>query len=152
SSGHKVHNVSAPIENNLDYAEELARLQRQEHEAHSAIAKYGFEFSNETAEMLHQADIETRRNLVLATGDPAGSIVSTGGVPAGSIPAGSIPTSHVPAGSVPASHVPASSIPAGGVLAGSIDSTWFASNVVMDPVATKRVNTIHPQSQIIGEL
>nr|GEX65589.1 putative ribonuclease H-like domain-containing protein [Tanacetum cinerariifolium] len=28
----------------------------------------------------------------------------------------------------------------------------FASNVVVDPVATKRVNTIHPQSQIIGAL
>nr|GFD31342.1 retrovirus-related Pol polyprotein from transposon TNT 1-94 [Tanacetum cinerariifolium] len=40
--------------------------------------KYGFELSNETAEVLHQAEIETRRNLVLAAGDPAGSIVSTG--------------------------------------------------------------------------
>nr|GEX14513.1 hypothetical protein [Tanacetum cinerariifolium] len=197
-SGPKVHDVSSPMENNLDYAEELARLQRQEHEAHSAATKYGFEFSNKTTKMLHQAGIETRRNLVLAAGDPAGSIVSTGGVPVGSVPAGSIPTSsvpagsvpasHVPAGSVPASHVPASSIPAGGVLAGSIDfvgfsdpvasesvpavfttdhtansplppghsltqvNTLYASNVAVDPIATKRVNTIHPQSQIIGEL
>nr|GEV80513.1 ribonuclease H-like domain-containing protein [Tanacetum cinerariifolium] len=215
-SGPKVLDVSTPMENNLDYAEELARLQRQEHEAHFTAAKYGFEFSNETAEMLLLADIEPRRNLVLAAGDPASSIVSTGGVPAGSIPADS-----VPAGSVPASHVPTSSIPAGGVLAGSIDSAGFsdpaasesipvvftpdhvvvspfplhslglsehstrfpypsdlgnhqpttgifssssydddfcadvtnlASNVAVDPVATKRVNTIHPQSQIIGEL
>nr|GEY47427.1 putative ribonuclease H-like domain-containing protein [Tanacetum cinerariifolium] len=67
--GPKVHDVSAPMELNLDYAKELARLQRQEHEAHSA-----------------------------------------------------------------ATNVPA------------------ASNVVVDPVATKRVNTIHPQSHIIGEL
>nr|GFB81859.1 copia protein [Tanacetum cinerariifolium] len=231
-SGPKVHDVSAPIENNLDYAEELARLQRQEHEAHSVATKYGFEFFDETAEMLHQAEIETRRNLVLAAKDRDGSIVSTGEVPSGSVPAGSIPTSsvpagsvpasHVPAGSVPASHVPASSIPAGGVLAGSIDSAGFgnpaasesvlavfttdhaavsplppghslgssehstrfpspsdlgnhqptagiffsssydddfcadvtnlASNVAVDPVVTKRVNTIHPQSQIIGKL
>nr|GEX96701.1 hypothetical protein [Tanacetum cinerariifolium] len=250
--GPKVHDVSAPMENNLDYAEELARLQRQAHEAHSAAAKYDFEFSDETVEMLHQAEIENRRNLVLAAGDHAGSIVSTGGVPAGSVPAGSIPTSSVPAGSVPASHVPpssapagsvpashvpansipagsvpashvpASSISAGGVLAGSINSDGFgdpaasesvpdvfptdhlatsplppshslgsyehsirfpslsdlgnhhptagifsfssydddfyadvtnlASNVAVDPVVTKRVNTIHPQSQIIGEL
>nr|GEY08687.1 putative ribonuclease H-like domain-containing protein [Tanacetum cinerariifolium] len=216
-TGPKVHDGSAPMENNLDYAKELARLQRQEHEAHSAAVKYGFEFSNETAEMFHQANIETYRMLVLAAGDPVGSIVSTGGVPAGSIP-----TSSVPAGSVPASHVPASSIPAGGVLAGSIDSarvcdpivsesvpaifttdhavvsplppshslgssehstrfpspsdhgnhqptavifssssydddfctdvTNLASNVAVDPVATKRVNIIHPQSHIIGEL
>nr|GFB14715.1 putative ribonuclease H-like domain-containing protein [Tanacetum cinerariifolium] len=161
--------------------------------------------------------IESRRNLVLALGDPASSIVSTGGVagsvptsgvPAGSVPVGSIPASHVPASSIPASsvpagsvlasHVPASSIPAGGVLAGSINSAEFddpaasssehttrfsspsdlgnhqptagifssssydadfcadvtslASNVAVDPVATKRVNTIHPHSQIIREL
>nr|GFD38162.1 ribonuclease H-like domain-containing protein [Tanacetum cinerariifolium] len=50
----KVNDVSAPMKNNLDYTEELARLQKQEHEAHSVAAKYGFEFSNETAEMLHQ--------------------------------------------------------------------------------------------------
>nr|GFD32063.1 ribonuclease H-like domain-containing protein [Tanacetum cinerariifolium] len=76
--GPKYNTVFAPMENHLDYAEELARLQRQEHEAHSAAAKYGFEFSNETAEMLHQVEIETYRNLVLAAGDPTG-IVSTGG-------------------------------------------------------------------------
>nr|GEZ46098.1 putative ribonuclease H-like domain-containing protein [Tanacetum cinerariifolium] len=208
----KVNDVSAPMESNLDYAEELARIQRQEHKAHSAAAKYGFEFSNETAEMLHQAEIKTHRNLVLAAGDPAGSIVSTGGVSAGSISASS----------VPARSVPARSVPAGGVLAGSINSAGFgdltasesvlavftpdhaanstlhpghslgsnehstrfpspsdlgnhqptadifssssydddfcadvtklASSVTVDPVATKRVKTIHPQSQIIGEL
>nr|GFD36247.1 hypothetical protein [Tanacetum cinerariifolium] len=70
------------IENHLDYAEELARLQIQAHEANLAAEKYGFEFSNATAEMLHQAGIKTRRNLVLAAGDPASSTVSTGGVPA----------------------------------------------------------------------
>nr|GFA47069.1 ribonuclease H-like domain, reverse transcriptase, RNA-dependent DNA polymerase [Tanacetum cinerariifolium] len=32
------------------------------------------------------------------------------------------------------------------------DVTNLASNVAVDPVATKRVNTIHPQSQIIGDL
>nr|GFC52581.1 hypothetical protein [Tanacetum cinerariifolium] len=90
--------------------------------AHSAAAKYGFEFSNETAEMLHQSEIETRRNLVLATGDPTGSIVSTGGVPAGSVPAGS---------------VPASNVPAGGVLAGSIDSAGFG-----DPSASESVPVV----------
>nr|GEU44226.1 hypothetical protein [Tanacetum cinerariifolium] len=223
----KVNEVFATMENHLDYAEELAGLQRQEHEAHSAAEKYGIEFSNETAEMLHQAEIETRRNLVFAAGDPAGSIVSTGGVPAGSVPVGSIPTSSVPASnvptsSVPASNDPASSVPAGGVLAGSADSAGFgdpaasesvlavfnldladnstlphghslgssehstrfpspsdlgnhqpkagifssssydddfcadvtnlASSVAVDHVVTKRVNTIHPQSQILGEL
>nr|GEX30093.1 putative ribonuclease H-like domain-containing protein [Tanacetum cinerariifolium] len=127
-TGPKVHDASAPMENNLDYAEELARLQKQEYEAHSAAAKYGFEVSNGTTE------IETRRNLVLDAGDPTGSIVSTGRVPTGSVHAGSIPASSVPAGSVPASHVPASSIPAGGVLASSIDSAGFGDPAVSESV------------------
>nr|GFD41852.1 hypothetical protein [Tanacetum cinerariifolium] len=70
-----------------------------------------------------------------------------------------------------------SHVPAGGVLAGSIDSAGFgdpaaseyvpvvfttdhaatsplppALSIAVDLVATKRVNTIHPQSQIIGKL
>nr|GFC94035.1 hypothetical protein [Tanacetum cinerariifolium] len=57
---------------NLDYAEELARLQRQEYEAHSVAAKHGFEFFVDSAALFPQANIEIRRNLVLAVGDPAG--------------------------------------------------------------------------------
>nr|GFC33137.1 hypothetical protein [Tanacetum cinerariifolium] len=117
--GPKVNEVSATIENHLDYAEEFSRLQRQEHEAHSATEKYGFEFSNETAEMLHQAEIKTHRNLVLAPGDPTGSIVSTSGVPAGSVPAGSVPASSVPASSVPA---------------GDVDSAGFGDPAASDSV------------------
>nr|GEW00479.1 ribonuclease H-like domain-containing protein [Tanacetum cinerariifolium] len=119
--------------------------------------KYGFEFSIETAEMLHQAKIKTRRNLVLAVGDPAGSIVSTGGVPAGSVhgshvpassvpacsfparnvPACSVPAGHVPASSVPARRVPASNVSTGGVLGGSINSAGFG-----DPAASESVPAI----------
>nr|GEX52895.1 putative ribonuclease H-like domain-containing protein [Tanacetum cinerariifolium] len=155
--------------------------------------QHGFEFSVDTAALLPQAKIEIRRNLVPAAGDPAGSIVPTGGVPSSSVPASSVPgggvldgsivpTGGVPAGSIPASgvptgSVPASSVPAGGVLAGCIVSAEFgdpaasasildilttapaataplplALNVAVDHVATKRVNIIHPQSQIIRAL
>nr|GFB93745.1 ribonuclease H-like domain-containing protein [Tanacetum cinerariifolium] len=222
-AGLTVYDVSAPMENNLDSVEELARLQRQEYEAHYAAAKHGFEFSVDTAALLPQAEIDIRRNLVPAAGDPAGSIVSTGGVPTDSVPASSVPAVGVLAGIIVSTGgVPASSVPAGGVLAGSIvsaefgdpaasasilavlttapaatsplphghslsscehttrfpspsdlgnhhpttdifssssydddfcaDVTNLASNVAVDPVATKRVNTIHPQSQIIGAL
>nr|GEV54806.1 retrovirus-related Pol polyprotein from transposon TNT 1-94 [Tanacetum cinerariifolium] len=136
-SGPTVHDISAPMENNLDYAEELARLQRQEYEAHSATAKHGIEFSVDIAALLHQAAIDTRRNLVLAAGDPAGSIVSTGGVSAKSVAAsgvfaGSLPTSIVSVGSVPAS-----SVPAGGVLTGSVVSTKCG-----DPAASASVPVV----------
>nr|GFA00040.1 hypothetical protein [Tanacetum cinerariifolium] len=79
--------------------------------------------------MLHQAKIKTRRNLVLAAGDLAGSIVFTGGVPAGSVPAGSVPAPSIPTGSVPAS-----SVPAGGVLAGSVDSAGFGDPAISESV------------------
>nr|GEY78238.1 hypothetical protein [Tanacetum cinerariifolium] len=130
-SGLTVQDVSAPMENNLDYAEELARLQRQEYEAHSAVAKHGFEFSVDTTALLPQANIEICRNLVPTVGDPAGGIVPTGGVPSGSDPASSVPTggvlagSSIPTSSVPTGRalvgcsIPASSVPAGGDLAGS---------------------------------
>nr|GEY01203.1 ribonuclease H-like domain-containing protein [Tanacetum cinerariifolium] len=129
NAGPKVNPVSATMENHLDYVEEHASLQRQEHEAHSVAAKYGFEFSNETEEMLHQAEIKTRRNLVLAAGDPTGSIVSTGGVPASSVHAGSVSARSIPTGSVPAS-----SVPAGGVLAGSVDSASFGDHAISESV------------------
>nr|GFC13903.1 hypothetical protein [Tanacetum cinerariifolium] len=87
-----------------------------------AILVPSFPSNSFLAEMLHQVEIETRRNLVLAAGDPAGSIVSTGGVPAGSVP-----TSSVHAGGVLA----------GGVLAGSVDSAGFG-----DPVASESVPAI----------
>nr|GFB77286.1 copia protein [Tanacetum cinerariifolium] len=145
-----VHDVSASIENNLDYVEELARLQRQEYEAHSAVAKHGFEFSDNTAALLYQAAIKIRRNLVLAAGDPASSIVSSGGVPADSVPAsgvpaGSLPASVVPAGSVPTGGVPAGSLPASSVLAGgvltkSIDSAEFGVPTASESVPTVFTN------------
>nr|GEZ99749.1 putative ribonuclease H-like domain-containing protein [Tanacetum cinerariifolium] len=128
--GPKVNEVSVTIENHLDYAKELARLQRQEHEAHSAAEK----------------------NLVLAAGYPAGSNVSTGGVPAGGVPASSIPTSSASAGSVPDPAV-SESVPAVFNLDHADNSTFPpALSVSVDPVVTKRVNTINPQSQIIREL
>nr|GEX84752.1 copia protein [Tanacetum cinerariifolium] len=134
-SGPKVNKVSATMDNHLDYVEELARLQRQEHKAHSTAEKYGFEFSNETSKMLHQAKIKTRRNLVIVARDPTGSIVSTGGVPAGSVSASSVPASSVPAG-----NVSASSVPAGGVLAGSVDSAGFGN-----PATSEYVTAVfHP--------
>ncbi|GKF62953.1 putative ribonuclease H-like domain-containing protein, partial [Tanacetum coccineum] len=67
-------------------SEELAKLQRQEYEAKDAAARYGYLFSQETAEILSQAEAEIRNQGVSADRDPAG-IDSAGGVSAGN-PAG----------------------------------------------------------------
>nr|GEY05185.1 ribonuclease H-like domain-containing protein [Tanacetum cinerariifolium] len=84
---------------------------------------------SKTAKMLHQAEIKTRRNLVLAVGDPVGSIVSTGSVPTGSVPTGSVPAQSIPAGSIPAI-----SVPAGDVLAGSVDSAGCGDPAISESV------------------
>ncbi|GJZ31299.1 putative ribonuclease H-like domain-containing protein [Tanacetum coccineum] len=215
------------MERNADYAEELAKLQRQEYEAKDAAARYGYLFSQATAEILCQAEAEIRNQGVSAVQDPAGvdsavkdsagvdsavrvpsGIVSADGVSTGSPSADSDPAGGNPADSFPpagsvepadesnpavSSSVSAdlnsvyadeSTLPPGQQLGTSENTTRFPvpSDVCMDQlssgiftsssydddfratltnlapavevnlVPTKRVNTIHPQSQILGDL
>ncbi|GKF13907.1 putative ribonuclease H-like domain-containing protein [Tanacetum coccineum] len=72
-SGPKVHEASEMVESNTDYAEELARLQRQEHEAKDTAEKYGFGFSKDTEELLRQADMVPAGRNGSATSIFAGS-------------------------------------------------------------------------------
>ncbi|GJV67454.1 putative ribonuclease H-like domain-containing protein [Tanacetum coccineum] len=175
--------------------------------AKDAAARYGYLFSQETAEILSQAEAEIRNQGVSADRDPAG-IDSAGGVSAGSTSAGSDPAGGNPAGSfqpagsyepagqgnpavstsVSADFIPVhadeSTLPPGQSLGSSENTTRFpvpsdvckdqlssgiftsssydddfsatltnlAPAVEVNPVPTKRVNTIHPQSQILGDL
>ncbi|GJY58877.1 hypothetical protein Tco_0458769 [Tanacetum coccineum] len=96
-AGPSSSNGPSVMERNADYAEELAKLQRQEYEAKDAAARYGYLFSQETAEILSQAEAEIRNQGVSADRDPAG-IGSAGGVSAGSTSAGSDPAGGHPAG------------------------------------------------------
>ncbi|GKC36996.1 hypothetical protein Tco_1049380, partial [Tanacetum coccineum] len=79
------------IERNADYAEELAKLQRQEYEAKDAAARYGYLFSQAIAEILSQAEANIRHQGVSADRDPAGG-VSAGSTSAGGHPAGPFQT------------------------------------------------------------
>ncbi|GJV75814.1 putative ribonuclease H-like domain-containing protein [Tanacetum coccineum] len=216
-AGPSSSNGPSVMERNADYAEELAKLQRQEYEAKDAAARYGYLFSQATAEILCQAEAEIRNQGVSAVKDTAGidsavrepaDIVSADGVSTGSPsadsdPAGGNPAdSFQPAGvcnpadesnpavssSVSADFNPVyadeSTLPPGQQLGSSENTTRFPvpSDVCMDqlssgiftsssydddfratltnlapavevnPVPTKRVNTIHPQSQILGDL
>ncbi|GJY10439.1 ribonuclease H-like domain-containing protein [Tanacetum coccineum] len=120
-SGPKVHEASEMVESNSDYAEELARLQRQEHEAKDTAEKYGFGFSKDTEEHLRQADMV-----------PAGSID-----PAASISAGSIdPAASISAGSID----PAASISAG--LLESILLYSYLSWRSLSPVQTRNIEEV----------
>ncbi|GJX13455.1 putative ribonuclease H-like domain-containing protein [Tanacetum coccineum] len=212
-AGPSSSNGPSVMERNADYAEELAKLQRQEYEAKDAAARYGYLFSQETAEILSQAEAEIRNQGVFADRDPTG-MDSASGVFAGSAFTGSDPADGNPAGSfnpassfhpagsyepagqsnpavstsVSADFIPVqadeSTLPPGQQLGSSENTTRFPvpSDVCMDqissgiftsssydddfratltnlapavevnPVPTKRVNTIHPQSQILGDL
>ncbi|GKA34652.1 putative ribonuclease H-like domain-containing protein, partial [Tanacetum coccineum] len=120
NTGSSSSNGPSIMERNADYAEELAKLQRQEYEAKDAAARYGYLFSQETAEILSQAEAEVRNQCVSADMDPAG-IASAGSDPAGGNPAGSSQSAGSdPAGGNPAgSSQSAGSDPAGGNPAGS---------------------------------
>ncbi|GKA50222.1 hypothetical protein Tco_0743295, partial [Tanacetum coccineum] len=88
--------------------------------AKDAAARYGYLFSQETTEILSQAEAEVRNQCVSADMDPAG-IASAGSDPAGGNPAGSSQSAGSdPAGGNPAgSSQSAGSDPAGGNPAGS---------------------------------
>ncbi|GKD08945.1 putative ribonuclease H-like domain-containing protein, partial [Tanacetum coccineum] len=135
----------------------------QEYEAKDAAARYGYLFSQEIAEILSQAEAEIRNQGIYTDRDPA-DINSAGSVSAGGNPAGGNPASSFqPAGSYePADqgnpavstsvstdfipvHADESTLPPGQ----SLGSTPL---VDVNPVPTRRVNTIHPQSQILGDL
>ncbi|GKG23084.1 hypothetical protein Tco_0388387, partial [Tanacetum coccineum] len=79
-AGPSSSNDPSVMERNADYAEELAKLQRQEYEAKDAAARYG----------VIQAEAAIRHQGVSADRDLAG-IDSAGGVSAGSTSAGSDP-------------------------------------------------------------
>ncbi|GJT02992.1 putative ribonuclease H-like domain-containing protein [Tanacetum coccineum] len=141
-TGPKVHEASEMMESNSDYAEELARLQRQEHEAKDTAEKYAFPT---VIEPVHANETS------LPPGHSLGSSEHSTRFPSPSDLANSISSSlemediyHHPSTGIFSS----SSYDAdfGGTV------TNLAPIVAVDPVPTKRVNTIHPQSQILGDL
>ncbi|GKD88983.1 putative ribonuclease H-like domain-containing protein [Tanacetum coccineum] len=155
-----------------DYAEELARLQKQAYEANATAEKH-----------LSQADLAASRNRV-----PAGKIDSAASVSCSPTETSTLVFTlvYTDATSLPPGHSLGSSAhstryPSPSNLANSMSSslemedihhhpdigifssssynddfggtvTNLAPSVVIDFVPTKRVNTIHPQSQILGDL
>ncbi|GJR50461.1 hypothetical protein Tco_0956074 [Tanacetum coccineum] len=100
-------------------------------------------FSKKTAEILSQAEAEVRNQCVSADMDPAG--IASAGM--------KIPTRFP----VP-SDVCMDQLSSGIFTSSSYDDdfsatlTNLAPVVDVNPVPTRRVNTIHPQSQILGDL
>ncbi|GJS49472.1 putative ribonuclease H-like domain-containing protein [Tanacetum coccineum] len=171
-SGPKVAEASDMVESSSDYAEELARLQKQAYEATATAEQH-----------LSQADLAASRNRV-----PAGKIDSAAGVSYGPTETSTpvVKPVHTDAPSLPPGHSLGSSehssrYPSPSDLANTMSSssemedihhhpdigifssssydddfggtvTNLAPSIVVDSVPTKRVNTIHPHSQILGDL
>ncbi|GJW91660.1 putative ribonuclease H-like domain-containing protein [Tanacetum coccineum] len=102
-SGTKVNKASDMVEGSSDYAEELARLQKQAYEANTTAEKH-----------LSQADLATSRNRV-----PAGKVVSATGVTDG-------PTDPSTPVCTPV-HTDATSLPLGHSLGSSEHSSRYPS-------------------------
>ncbi|GJR64149.1 putative ribonuclease H-like domain-containing protein [Tanacetum coccineum] len=111
----KVYEASDMVESSSDYAEELARLQKQAYEANATAEKH-----------LSQADLAASRNRV-----PAGKIDSAAGVSYGPTKTSTLVFTPV--------HT-------------ARNTHSSAPSIVVDSVPTKRVNKIHPQSQILRDL
>ncbi|GJV32524.1 putative ribonuclease H-like domain-containing protein [Tanacetum coccineum] len=169
--GPKVHEVSDMVESSSDYAEELARLQIQAFEANATAAK-----QLSQADLAASRNRVPAGSVVTTAGVSDGPTDSSTPVftPVHTA-ATSLPPGHSLGSSEHSSRYPspfdlANSMSSSlemedihhhsdtGIFSSSsyddefgADLNNLASTVEVSPVATKRINTIHPQSLIIGD-
>nr|GFB18148.1 ribonuclease H-like domain-containing protein [Tanacetum cinerariifolium] len=115
SKAYRVYNLTSKrVEESLNL-----RFMEDKPNVQGIAERYGYLFSQETADILSQAEADISKNGVSAALDSDGKVLFAGGISAGSDSAGSSSASGYPAGSVPAggekpagSTEPAGSIPA----------------------------------------
>ncbi|GJV50374.1 putative ribonuclease H-like domain-containing protein [Tanacetum coccineum] len=176
-SGPKVHTASATVESTSDYAEELARLQGQAYEANSAAkdtwktadtvpAGSGVPATSIPAGSINQA---AGGSAVPST--PSSSVVEPVHADDTPLPPGhslgsSENSTRFSSPSDLANHISSSSEmegihhhPTTGIFSESTYDADFggsvtnlAPTIAVDPVPTRRVHTVHPISQIIGDI
>ncbi|GJU65101.1 putative ribonuclease H-like domain-containing protein [Tanacetum coccineum] len=176
-SGPKVHTASATVESTSDYAEELARLQGQAYEANSAAkdtwktadtvpAGSGVPATSIPAGSINQA---AGGSAVPST--PSSSVVEPVHADDTPLPPGhslgsSENSTRFSSPSDLANHISSSSEmegihhhPTNGIFSESTydadfggSPTNLAPTIAVDPVPTRRVHTVHPISQIIGDI
>ncbi|GJV32744.1 putative ribonuclease H-like domain-containing protein [Tanacetum coccineum] len=171
-SGPKVDEASAMVESSSDYAKELARLQKQAYEANATAEKHQSQADLaasrnrvpagkiDSAAGVSYGPIETSTPVIkpvhtdapsLSPGNSLGSSEHSSRYPSPSDLANTMSSSSE---MEDIHHHPDTGI----FSSSSYDDdfggtvTNLAPSVVVDSVPTKRVNTIHPQSQILGDL
>ncbi|GJX12280.1 putative ribonuclease H-like domain-containing protein [Tanacetum coccineum] len=154
------------------FQQELARLKGQEQRATSDAEILGLGFAKDAEELQKRASAKIvppgsipvpTGSIPVPSGDtmvsPSDVLVPTGGVP---VPSGS-PTEPQSFYAEPTTRFSSPSdlgnnVPSPGIFSSTsyddefgADLNNLASTVEVSPVATKRINTVHPQSLIIGE-
>ncbi|GKF58508.1 hypothetical protein Tco_0172045, partial [Tanacetum coccineum] len=164
-AGLEVNPASDIVESTSDYAEELARLQRQEFEANFAAK-----------DTWNTADTVPAVSVIPATSIPTGSInQAAGGSAVPSTPSSSmVEPVHADDTPLPPGHSLGTSEnstrlssemegihhhPTTGIFSESSYDAEFGGSITnlaphidVDPVPTRRVHTVHPISQIIGDI
>ncbi|GKC91346.1 putative ribonuclease H-like domain-containing protein, partial [Tanacetum coccineum] len=166
------HNNGVLVDTTEDiFQQELARLKDQEQRATSDAERLGLGFAKDVEELQKSASAKTVPPVSISV--PTGSIpvpssdimvspsdvsVPTGGVP---VPSGSPTDSFFDAKPTTRFFSPSdlgNNVPSPGIFSSTsyddefgADLNNLASTVEVSPVATKRINTIHPQSLIIRE-
>ncbi|GJX26904.1 putative ribonuclease H-like domain-containing protein [Tanacetum coccineum] len=176
-SGPKVHTASATVESTSVYAEELARLQGQAYEANSA-AKDTWKpadtvpaGSSVPATSIPAGSIHQAAGGFAVPSTPSSSVVEpvhadTTPLPPGHSLGSSENSTRFSSPSDLANHISSSSEmegihhhPTTGIFSESTydadfggSATNLAPTIDVDPVPTRRVHTVHPISQIIGDI
>lgn len=155
------------------YAEDLARLKKQEYETNEEAERLGLEFARDTEAFLREAALDTRRNMYSADhGSASGSLVVAADVSSADGISAEVPISAVhsttPTDPSTRFNEPFTRFPSptdignhqqsAGIFQSSSYDDDFAptltnlqSTVEVNPNPTKRINTIHPQSNILGD-
>ncbi|GKA79794.1 putative ribonuclease H-like domain-containing protein, partial [Tanacetum coccineum] len=175
-SGPKVHTASAIVESTSDYAEELARLQGQAYEANSA-AKDTWKTADTVpagsgvpATRIPAGSINQAAGGSAVPSTPSSSVVepvhANTPLPPGHSLGSSENSTRFSSPSDLANHISSSSEmegihhhPTTGIFSESTydadfggSPTNLAPTIAVDPVPTRRVHTVHPISQIIGDI
>lgn len=138
----------------------LARLQKQEHAANEEAKRLGLEFAQDTEALLRQAALDASRNPISADGSPVAADANTPDgisaiVPVSTATSTSLdePFTRFPSPSDLGNHEQSTGI----FQSASYDDdfaptlTNLETSVDVNPIPTKRINTIHPLIDVLGD-
>jgi hypothetical protein len=145
---------------NSTYAKDLARLKKQEHAAAEEAEKLGLEFAQDTEAFLKQAAIEESRKSISADASADRAAVNSAEGNSAAVPVSIVTSTSLdePYGRFPTPSDLANVEQSDGIFQSASYDEDFAptltnleTSIDVNHVSTKRINTIHPQDNILGD-